>query len=579
MSWGGIQQVEILNLFNILSAPKAVVYQEGTKVVAKDDLNGVIREGTLGTDDATVIRAAMSHLSAGGWLHIKRGTYTLGSVVATNIILDIEDYDRSLLITGEGVDTTILKVAAGLSAARYLISRSASSNQQRLIIKDMTIDWNGNNQDYTGVMSEQITGIYLSANDYSIIENVKFKSHYMKNGGSNTFGIGLNDFDAKWVKVIDCIFDDNDTGIWVTNQPVDNGPAFFTAIRPVMSGIRGVGVKTEATSDVTIIDPYFAIGTVLNARAVSFEPSPATDCRNYNLIRPLCLDPNNKSDVMIFVNANVLNVVIEDPEIDCAGTGIQSYAANTRIVNGGRIYSGSTSIALSQAGTLAEIDSIEVKSTNHAGIQSSAKLFAQGVIAHDCSHDGIDLRAAGSTLIGCKAYNNGKVGATNNRNGITIHFNGTTNVVVQGCECYDTQGIKTQEYGIKEDGDFTPNSSLFIGNRVHDNKLGNYSIVGAATRVLKDPNYVTEANKLSGTFLIDSTGVKTVTIAHGLNVTPALEDCAVSVVEDSAVDDWAYNLLKVTAVDATNVTVKINVSTASLTAAATAKIALRVGRP
>lgn len=81
---------------------------------------------------------------------------------------------------------------------------------------------------------------------------------------------------------------------------------------------------------------------------------------------------------------------------------------------------------------------------------------------------------------------------------------------------------------------------------------------------------------LSGTFAIDSTGVKTVTTAHGLSVTPAIQDVQVSVTEDSNVDDWAFDLLKVESVDGTNVVCKINVSTASATGSATAKLGILV---
>ena len=81
---------------------------------------------------------------------------------------------------------------------------------------------------------------------------------------------------------------------------------------------------------------------------------------------------------------------------------------------------------------------------------------------------------------------------------------------------------------------------------------------------------------LSGTFAIDSTGIKTITVAHGLAYTPALQDCQLTVVEDTNVDDWAYNLLKVESVDATNVVTKVNVSTASGTGGATAKLALHL---
>lgn len=86
--------------------------------------------------------------------------------------------------------------------------------------------------------------------------------------------------------------------------------------------------------------------------------------------------------------------------------------------------------------------------------------------------------------------------------------------------------------------------------------------------------YKTKNDVLSGTFDIASTGIKTVTIAHGLDVTPTAQQCAVRVIEDTNVDDWAYDLLKVESTDATNVVVKINVSTASATGGATAKIGL-----
>jgi hypothetical protein len=79
---------------------------------------------------------------------------------------------------------------------------------------------------------------------------------------------------------------------------------------------------------------------------------------------------------------------------------------------------------------------------------------------------------------------------------------------------------------------------------------------------------------LSATFAIDSTGIKTVTTAHGLIDTFAAKDVVLTVIEDTNVDDWAFNLLKVESVDTTNVVAKINVSTASGTGAATAKLGI-----
>jgi hypothetical protein len=107
---------------------------------------------------------------------------------------------------------------------------------------------------------------------------------------------------------------------------------------------------------------------------------------------------------------------------------------------------------------------------------------------------------------------------------------------------------------------------------------------GTHIYVYSNTGFVTENIVLSGTFPIDSTGVKTVTVAHGLGdvphgyrpYTPLKQEFQLTVVQETAVDDWAYNLLKVVSVDATNVTIKINVSTASATAGATARIGVLV---
>ena len=81
----------------------------------------------------------------------------------------------------------------------------------------------------------------------------------------------------------------------------------------------------------------------------------------------------------------------------------------------------------------------------------------------------------------------------------------------------------------------------------------------------------------SATFAVNSTGIKTLTTAHGLSVTPAVQgEVMLTVFETTNVDDWAYNLLKVESTDATNIVAKINVSTASATGGATARLGIMV---
>jgi hypothetical protein len=82
---------------------------------------------------------------------------------------------------------------------------------------------------------------------------------------------------------------------------------------------------------------------------------------------------------------------------------------------------------------------------------------------------------------------------------------------------------------------------------------------------------------LSAAFAIDGVAVITVTTAHGLGYTPQTKDISVSVVENTAVDDWTCGFVKIVSVDAANVVVKVRVTGASATGGATAKLAIKIG--
>jgi hypothetical protein len=122
------------------------------------------------------------------------------------------------------------------------------------------------------------------------------------------------------------------------------------------------------------------------------------------------------------------------------------------------------------------------------------------------------------------------------------------------------------------------NENIVAYNNVHTNNV--LSVVNTGANNIFDHNedYATESNVLSNTFAIDSAGIKTVTIAHGLAITPAIQDCYLTILQNTVVTDWSYSLLMVTATDVTNVTAKINILKASATVGATAKFALKTGK-
>jgi len=93
-------------------------------------------------------------------------------------------------------------------------------------------------------------------------------------------------------------------------------------------------------------------------------------------------------------------------------------------------------------------------------------------------------------------------------------------------------------------------------------------------KFFNSPDFITRSEKY-GTFAIDSTGLKTIVVAHGLSYTPLRSEIQVSVTYDTAVTDWRYDSLLVSAIDGTNVTVKVYVSTASGTGGAIARAVVK----
>lgn len=156
-------------------------------------------------------------------------------------------------------------------------------------------------------------------------------------------------------------------------------------------------------------------------------------------------------------------------------------------------------------------------------------------------------------------------------------------IFVANCQFYQnlfetTRSDITNDAGSDIDMVLMNCRSIHDGNWVID---GTYGMMGIKT-FGNNPNeamntfLITQNNVMSDTFSIDSTGIKTVIIPHGLAIRPNIQDCQLTILQDTAVDDWTCSLLTVVSTDVTNVTAKINISLASKSIGATARLALRV---
>ena len=246
-----------------------------------------------------------------------------------------------------------------------------------------------------------------------------------------------------------------------------------------------------------------------------------------------------------------------------------------------------------------------------AGLSSQTKMFGGAITL--CT-TGINLYHAGTVISNIQCF--GTVFSTNN---IDITLTGSNNI--DACGFYgcwfeaEVTGIlyinPSSAFAVPTIifsgcGNLTPGSSYLMDlrgtNYVYCSIIG--GTVSASGTVYVDANtrfeakniygeenitlngtmaspisYFHEKTVVSPDFAINSTGVKTVNIPHGLRYTPSYSDCSLTICQGTAVDDWGFNMLKITGTDATNVYTKVNVSIASATGGAVAKILLRVGNP
>ena len=130
-----------------------------------------------------------------------------------------------------------------------------------------------------------------------------------------------------------------------------------------------------------------------------------------------------------------------------------------------------------------------------------------------------------------------------------IRLTNATSIVVTGNQCYDDQGVHTQNWGVVTDTGATGNR--IVNNNLSPNKLAPAAFVG--TNVVRhNSGWVTEAQ---GSTSIVS-GTTSIVVAHGLSTTP--EGGAIQITRASPAG--ADTIFYVDTVGATNFTLHVNVN-------------------
>lgn len=145
-----------------------------------------------------------------------------------------------------------------------------------------------------------------------------------------------------------------------------------------------------------------------------------------------------------------------------------------------------------------------------------------------------------------------------------------TGNIVRGFRISNVSGTDAIRFNTTADNNTIECGSIPAGKTVSD------SATGSSIRNVR--NWKTAGNVLSASFAVDSTGSKSLTIPHGLNVTPNPEDVSLSVrIPSGGVNDWRYQLVQQEgSPNATNVFARVVVTAASATTGAVAHLAVQV---
>jgi hypothetical protein len=527
------------------------------------------------TDNTEAIQAAINAAASagGGVISIPPGSYVSGPVYITN---------SGIHIKGAGKRATTIKLKNSPLADQFgVFSFGIQSNKTTQVaitdcsITDLTINGNKSNQfQGTSASNGVNAGVFVYTVSDMRVENVKvYDCDGYGMGFVGTDAAGRSDYRVLNVETTGNLYDGIDFKGGTTNKPVriwadsiyshDNGPGvisgreavgvdfrgqYIFASRIYTSGNANGGVRLrDVHCFEAVLDDCWAVGNT----TFGFRLDGTADALFYRF--NACGALNNTGD----------GFRVERGPVELVGcyskgnvNGLHNNANVAFIrVNGGD-YTGNT-----QDGMLIGVDSALV--VNGAGIHSNSRhglLFRGDRLAIDNSY----------------IYNNSQASAGTNRGIVIDNVNANMSFwSIRGSQIYDNQGTKTQGHAIAFSN--SPPAGHLIDNDLSGNLTA--AITGTApsgTLRRNNKGYKTQGTFESPAFAIDSTGVKTVSTTHNLDVTPASKDVQMTLIRSANNVSSIYDYVRVTGTTSNSVGAQVQVGTASATGGDTATLAVAI---
>jgi len=448
-----------------------------------------------GTDDDVQIQAAIDSLpSGGGKVMLSEGTFT----ISANITF-VSDF----ILAGQGESTIIKAPSSSLNANMLAVSSAVND----VVIRDLRVD--GNSQ-----LAANRSGIRIDTTGRQIyIQNVRVQNCVRGiSAASNEIVIshchitansvyGVYILNTEHLQIIECTLTMNGAAANTGNIVMDGASAArFTRI--VRNVVTGSG-RTSSDSD---------RGILLSVSTGTLEDILIQGCRvsAFPISGITLASPDSTTVNGIRVIGNYVQNC--GPTASISGDGIFAGGANSR----GITVIGNTVLNVSDTGI-----AMDAPETICIGNRVSA-----------AGSQGIAVNADRIVCSGNYSKNNGINTTTDYTDaGISLFSSNATNCTIVNNICEDDQGSKTQLYGIGINANATGN--IIEGNQLDGNATaGILDNSSGAQTVRNNLGWVTEN---SGTATINS-GATSVTVTHGLAVTPTIDNIMVTMGESPTND-------------------------------------------
>jgi hypothetical protein len=414
--------------------------------------------------------------------------------------------------------------------------------------------------------------LYNSVTGISIVGENKYTTIIKLNAGQNNHLLGFN----------------TSTDCSVQNITLDQNTANNTAGHGLrLGGIDGLTVNNVIIQNCDSYGIGFQAGTNKNIFLTNFEINgtglDAIDFKDFNfdnenivisngIIKNYGLDGNVSSGCDIrgpviitnlaIVCDNDLNVGFRFRMPDAQGRAGSGTASNIQVtlksVNAAIGF-----VAESASNTDVTVSNVVVYG-GYLAIISSANGIYKSLRCVGATGESLTVNGNNNTIDGL-TLDGGVTGATR---AIDLQSNASGNLI-SNFNLLNISG--TDAIRIQAGSD---NNEFFDGI-IQSGKIINNGGVGTIIRNVK--NFPTASNVISTDLAVDSTGSKVFTIAHGLSVTPALQDVALTLVQSTpSANDYTLRYLRLESTTSTNIVGRIFVDVASATPGAVVKVSALV---